>query len=226
MAGKSGNLNPGAGPSPRALALAAFVIALGLLAWRGSALLTSDNALPATATPLEASLMNVIEPVAGPGNARISVNTTASGGRTVLVLLDTAAGAQASTIENLVTAAARLDVAAGDLFVMQQVAFAKGAPGRPDAAAFGELSFLALLAGLLGWLAFVPREDIVFETVEEAPLRTLSPTPDRDRPLVPTPVRTARPPLPTSDAAELARKDPARAAEILRGWMNNRTDAA
>ena len=124
------------------------------------------------------------------------------------------------------TAAARLNVAAGDLFVMQQATFAKGAPGRPDAAAFGELSFLALLAGMLGWLAFVPREDIVFETVEDAPLRTLSPTPERDRTLVPTPVRTARPPLPTSDAAELARKDPTRAAEILRGWMNNRTDAA
>ena len=224
MAGRSSKLNSGAGPSPRALALAAFVIAFGLLAWRCSALLTSDNPLPATATPLEASLMNIIEPVAGPGNARISVNTSANGGRTVLVLLDANAGGQASTIEGLVTAAARLDVMAGDLLVMQQAAFAKGAPGRPDAAAYGELSFLALLAGLLGWLAFVLRAEMVFETVEEAPLRTIAPTPERA--LSSTPIRPVRTALPSSDAAELARKDPARAADILRGWMTNRTDAA
>ena len=224
MAGRSSKLDPGAGPSPRALALAAFVIALGLLAWRGSALLTSDNPLPATATPLEASLMNIVEPVAGPGNARISVNMSANGGRTVLVLLDTGAGAQASTIESLVTAAARLDVMAGDLFVMQQAAFAKGAPGRPDTAAYAEMSFLALLAGLLGWLAFVPRADMVFETVEEAPLRTTAPSPERT--LAPTPIHPVRTAPPSSDAAELARTDPARAADILRGWMTNRTDAA
>ena len=224
MAGRSSKLNPGAGPSPRALALAAFVIALGLLAWRGSALLTSDNPLPATATPLEASLMNIIEPVAGPGNARISVNTSVNGGRTILVLLDASAGGQASTIESLVTAAARLDVMAGDLFVMQQAAFAKGAPGRPDAAAYAEMSFLALLAGLLGWLTFLPRAEMVFETVEEAPLRTTAPTPERT--LTPMPIRPARTALPSSDAAELARKDPARAADILRAWMTNRTDAA
>ena len=224
MAGRSSKLNTGAGPSPRALALAAFVIALGLLAWRGSALLTSDNPLPATATPLEASLMNIIEPIAGPGNARISVNTSATGGRTVLVLLDADAGDQASTIESLVTAAARLDVMTGDLLVMQQAAFAKGAPGRPDAAAYGELAFLALLAGLLGWLAFVPREEMVFESIEEAPLRTLAPA--TERALASTPIHPVRTVQPTSDAAELARKDPARAADILRGWMTNRTDAA
>tara|TARA_R110002049_G_scaffold149630_2_gene312674 strand:- start:233 stop:907 length:675 start_codon:yes stop_codon:yes gene_type:complete len=224
MLGKSGNLNPGAGPSPRVLALAAFVIAFGLLAWRGSALLTTDNPLSATATPLEASLMNIIEPVAGSGNARISVNTSSDGARTVLVLLDAAASAQASTVESLVTAAARLDVLNGDLLVMQQATFAKGAPGRPDTAAYGELAFLALLAGLVGWLAFVPRDDMVFETVAEAPLRPLAPTPERI--LAPTPVRTVRASPATGDAAELARKDPARAAEILRGWMNNRTDAA
>lgn len=224
MAGRSSELNPGAGPSPRALALAAFVIALGILAWRGSALLTSDNPLPATATPIEVSLMNIIEPVAGPGNARISVNTSATGGRTVLVLLDAEAGAQASTIESLVTAAARLDVMAGDLFVMQQAVFAKGAPGRPDAAAYGELSFLALLTGLLGWLAFVPRDEMVFETVEDVPHGALGSTPERT--LAPTPIHPVRTALPPSDAAELARKDPARAADILRGWMINRTDAA
>ncbi|MFT5774102.1 hypothetical protein [Hyphomonas sp.] len=224
MAGRSSKLDPGAGPSPRALALAAFAIALGLLAWRGSELLTSDNPLPTTATPLDASLMNIIEPVVGPGNARISVNTSATGGRTVFVLLDAEAGAQASTIESLVTAAARLDVMTGDLFVMQQAVFAKGAPGRPDAAAYGELSFLALLAGLLGWLAFVPRAEMVFETVEERPHRALGSTPERT--LAPTPIHPVRTALPSSDAAELARKDPARAADILRGWMTNRTDAA
>lgn len=224
MAGRSSKLTSGAGPSPRALALAALVIALGLLAWRGSLLLTSDNPLPATATPLEASLMNIVEPVAGPGNARISVNTSATGGRTVLVLLDAGASAQASTIESLVTAAARLDIMTGDLFVMQQAAFAKGAPGRPDAAAYGELSFLALLAGLLVWLTFVPRAEMVFEAAEEAPLRTMAPTPERH--LVPAPIHPVRTALPVSDAAELARKDPARAADILRGWMTNRSDAA
>lgn len=225
MVGRSGNPNPGKGPSPRVLALAAFVIALGLLAWRGSAVLTSDYPLPATATRLEASLMNLIEPVAGPGNARISVSTSPAGGRTVLVLLDAAANAQASTIENLVIAAARLDVSAGDLFMMQQATFATGAPGRPDAAAFGELSLLALLAGLLGWLAFVARDDMVFETVEEAPLRPLASTPDHTSP-APRLERAPRSRVPAGDAAALARKDPARAADILRAWMNNRTDAA
>ncbi|KDA04314.1 hypothetical protein [Hyphomonas oceanitis] len=154
MASRSGKGKPGAGPSSRALAMAAFVIALGLLAWRGSTLLTADHPLPASATPLEVSLMNLVDPVAGPGNARISVTTTATGGRTVLVLLDAAEAAQASMIESLVTTAARLDVASGDLLVIQTAPFARGAPGRPDAEAYGELALLALLAGLAGWLGF------------------------------------------------------------------------
>ncbi|MBU1288953.1 MAG: hypothetical protein KJ871_14645 [Alphaproteobacteria bacterium] len=224
MAGRSGKLRSGAGPSSRALALAAFVIALGLLAWRGSTLLTADHALPASATPLEASLINLVDPVAGAGNARISVTTTAAGGRTVLVLLDAAEAARASTIESLVTTAARLDVAAGDLLVIQTAPFARGAPGRPDSQAYGELALLALLVGLAGWLGFAPRADseVPGTTTEhpkapmEAPVHSLTTT--AMRPLRTVPV--------TSDVADLARKDPARAADILRGWMKNETDAA
>ena len=224
MASRSGKRKSGAGPSSQALAMAAFVIALGLLAWRGSTLLTADHPLPASATPLEASLMNVVDPVAGPGNARISVTTTATGGRTVLVLLDAAEAAKASMIESLVTTAARLDVTSGDLLVIQTAPFARGAPGRPDAEAYGELALLALLAGLAGWLGFAPRMDsevpgMVREYPEappEAPVRSLATTPIR-------PLRTV--PV-TSDVADLARKDPARAADILRGWMKNGTDAA
>ena len=224
MAGRSGKLRSGAGPSSRALAMAAFVIALGLLAWRGSALLTVDHALPASATPLEASLMNLIDPVAGAGNARISVATTAAGGRTVLVLLDAAEAAKASTIESLVTTAARLDVAAGDLLVIQTAPFARGAPGRPDSQAYGELALLALLAGLAGWLGFAPRTDseVPGTTVQQPKAPMVAPV----RPLAPTAVRPLRTVPVTSDVAELARKDPARAADILRGWMKNGTDVA
>ena len=221
MAGRSGKRKPGAGPSSRALATAAFVIALGLLAWRGSTLLTADHPLPASATPLEASLMNLVDPVAGAGNARISVTTTATGGRTVLVLLE---AAKASTIESLVTTAARLDVAAGDLLVIQTAPFARGAPGRPDAEAYGELALLALLAGLAGWLGFASRTDSeVPRTVTEHPQ---APIEAPVRPLATTAVRPLRTVPVTSDVAELARKDPARAAVILRGWMKNGTDAA
>jgi hypothetical protein len=223
MAGRSGRLNPGAGASPRALALTAFVIALGLLAWRGSVLLTSDSALPVTATPLEASLMNIIDPVVGTGNARISVNTADTGARTVLVLLDAAASSQASTIEGLVTAAARMDVAAGDLLITQKAEFVRGTPGRPDTRAYGELAMLALLVGMLGWMAFVPQAESVAEVAIDPPLHTLV---TEQRAIAPAPVRTVRTAVPTTDAADLVRKDPARAADILRGWMANRTDAA
>ena len=211
MAGRSGKLRSGAGPSSRALAMAAFVIALGLLAWRGSALLTADHALPASATPLEASLMNLVDPIAGAGNARISVTTTAAGGRTVLVLLDAAEAAKASMIESLVTTAARLDVAAGDLLVI-------------DSQAYGELALLALLAGLAGWLGFAPRTDseVPGATMEHPKAPMEAPV----RPLTTTAVRPLRTVPVTSDVADLARKDPARAADILRGWMKNGTDAA
>jgi flagellar biosynthesis/type III secretory pathway M-ring protein FliF/YscJ len=207
----------------RALALAAFLIAAGLLGWRASLLLTATNTPPAHASPLETSLLNLVEPVAGPGKARISVTRDAGAGRTVLVLLDVSASDSAPTIERLVQTAARLDPGAGDALVIEQAAFARGTPGRPSSSAYGELSMLGLLAALLGWLAFGPARETETAASVEAPHHPAS-TPLR--PMTEPALRPVRTALPSADAADLVRKDPARAADILRGWMSGGSDAA
>ena len=201
-------------PSTRALALAACVVALGLLVWRGSEVMTRTPASPGPLSQSEASLLSVAEAVAGQGHVRVSMARQAGKGRQVLVLVDEKSAIDDATLVNVVTLAGGLSDGDGDRVTIQRVPFAAGVTGAPTSHDWAELSLLALLAGLTGWIGLTaPRReaDAPVELVQEA-------LPARRMAEPAAPVKPASP-AQSGEAADLARRDPARAADVVRGWM-------
>jgi len=211
--------------STRAVALFALVIAGVLGSWRASDLFTQPVEAWVPGSAVEASLMGILEPVAGKGNIRLSVMGDGSSGRSVLILLASDASETAPTLQRLATSAILLSPEAGDQLIIEQADFARGVAGRPDAAGWTELGLYALLCGLLAWVGFRA-------PLEAAPEGKGAGAPDERKParaestdIIPGPkLRPVRQPDP--DAASLVRKDPARTASILRSWMRGEGDAA
>jgi hypothetical protein len=211
--GRSGT-SRGATPSTRALAFAACAVALGLLAWRGSDIVSRAPASPGPLSQSEASLLSVAEAMAGQGHVRISIVRHPGAIRQVLLLLDDKASVDDGMLTNTISMAAGLDAAKGERVDLQRVAFAPGVTGAPLPRDWAELSLLALLAGLLGWIGFKSdrREETPVELVQESlPARMTS-----------QPAEPAIRPAPShdDDAADLARRDPGRAADVVRAWMS------
>ena len=216
----SGNSTQAMGAGPvRLLAALACALALGLLAWRGAGLLTQPGPL-AAASPAEAALADVLSPIAGPGLSRVSLSWNAEGGRTLLLLIDESAAPRLGDLQRIAPVAAGLSAEKGDRLVIETVTFATGLPGRPGLAAWAELIGLAalvLLAGLITHLsgrsapAPVPATQIL-----PAPVPMSQPA-ERPR----EPVRAIRPVPAAEPAAEIARRDPAKAAAVVRGWMRS-----
>jgi flagellar biosynthesis/type III secretory pathway M-ring protein FliF/YscJ len=207
----------------RPLAMLACALALGLLCWRGAALLTGPG-MPVSASPAEAALADVLSPVAGPGLSRLSVTYNAEGGRTVLLLVDDRASARLPELQRIAPIAAGIIPERGDKLIIETVAFAEGLPGRPDAAAWAELAGLAALVLIGGVLALMAGQSapipVPAAQILPAPLPAERP---REAPRAVRPVAAA----PSPDAAvEIARRDPARAAAVVRGWMNAKDDPA
>ncbi|ABI78752.1 hypothetical protein HNE_1391 [Hyphomonas neptunium ATCC 15444] len=210
------------GRAIRLAALAVVFLALSLGVWRASSLLTGGADSPRS--PAEASLSTLIDPIAGPGNARTSVAFNAEGGRTVFVLLDAPAAPVAGDLQRILPEAAGLDFTRGDKLIIEQAAFARGLPGRPDTAAWLEL-------GALGLISFISA-GMALATLRRSPV-----------PAIPAPVREperahsgprsdilrpSRPvmPAPVAEAGDVAKRDPVRSAAVLRGWMTGGEDAS
>ena len=214
----SGNSTQAMGAGPvRLLAALACALALGLLAWRGAGLLTQPGP-PAAASPAEAALADVLSPIAGPGLSRVSLSWNAEGGRTLLLLIDESAAPRLGDLQRIAPVAAGLSAEKGDRLVIETVTFATGLPGRPGLAAWAELVGLAalvLLAGLITHLSgrSAPVPAPATQTLS-APMAMSQPA-ERPR----EPVRAIRPVPAAEPAAEIARRDPARAAAVVRGWM-------
>lgn len=206
----------------RPLAMLACALALCLLCWRGAALLTGPGT-PASASPAEAALADVLAPVAGPGLSRLSVTFNAEGGRTILLLVDDRAGDRLPELQRIAPLAAGLIPERGDRLVIETVTFAEGLPGRPDAAAWAELGCLGALVLIAGALAFLSGR----AAPQPVPVAQILPAPQAEERLrdAPRPVRPlpAAPP-PSTGAVDMARRDPARAAAVVRGWMSARDD--
>lgn len=214
-------ISHGATPSTRAFALAACMIAIGLMVWRGGDILTRAPASPGPLSQTESALLSVAEAVAGQGHVRVSLARQPGRGRQVLVLLDEKSAVEDATLVRLITSAAGLSEAGGDRVDLQRVAFAPGVSAAPRPADWAELSLLALLAGLTGWLGLKaggPKAAGPVEVVREV-------LPARMAPQLTDPAK-ASVPARSGEAADLARNDPARAADVVRGWMGTRGDAA
>ena len=215
------------GPEGRAMRLAALVIlaiAVSLGVWRAASLLTGPDLT--ARSPAEASISGLVDPVAGAGRSRVSVTYNSEGGRTVFVLLDSAAGGAAPELRRILPVASGLDTSGADRLIIEQTQFARGLPGHPDSAAWMELGGLGLICLIAAGMA-VASLRTRGEIAQSARPRSL---PEREEAGPrPEPVRTLRPvapaPLP-ADAADVARRDPARAAAVLRGWMQSREDAS
>lgn len=212
--------------STRAVALFALVIAVVLGTWRASDLFTQPVEEWVPGSAIEASLMGILEPVAGKGNIRLSVTGDGGSARSVLILLASDASETAPTLQRLTTSAILLSPEAGDQLVIEQADFARGVAGRPDTAGWIELGLYGLLCGLLAWVGFraKPEPEQTARTAdapaERSPAR-MTASPDVIAAPKPRPLRQ-----PDPDAASLVRKDPARTASILRSWMRGEGDAA
>jgi len=206
------------GQSPvRLLAALAFALALGLLAWRSAGLLTRPGP-PAAASPAEAALADVLAPVAGPGLSRVSLSGNAGGGHTLLLLIDESAAPRLGDLQRIAPIAAGLSAEAGDRLVIETLPFATGLPGRPDLAAWAELAGLAALVVFAGLIAHLSGRSA---PLGAPPPQILSPPLPVPRPAERSrePVRAIRPLPAAGPAAEIARRDPAAAAAVVRGWM-------
>lgn len=211
-----------AGRAIRLAALAVVFLALSLGVWRASSLLTGGSDVPRS--PAESSLTSLIDPIAGPGNSRTSIAFNAEGGRTVFVLLDASAAPVAGDLQRILPEAAGMDFKRGDKLIIEQAAFARGLPGRPDTAAWLELGALGLI--------FLISAGIALATLRQSPPPAVAaPVRDVERAYSEPRAETLRPlrpvvPVPAAEASDVAKRDPARAAEVLRGWMSGREEAS
>ena len=213
-------------PTTRALALLALVLVISLGCWRASNLVTQPEDAWVPGSQVEASLFGILEPVAGKGNLRLSVTEHNGAARTVLILLSSDAGDTAPTIERLANSVAMIEPAAGDQLIVEHAEFANGLPGRLSVEGWVELGLFGAICALLVWIGsgasevgsakapvsaeHKPAMPVRLDQIENAP----SPKP--------RPVRQIDPDM----VADLARKNPARSASILRDWMRGEGDVA
>ena len=214
-----------AGPSTQAVALFACLIVILLGCWRGTSLFTQpvDEWVPGS--DVEASLMGILEPVAGKGNIRLSV-TGKGTSHSVLILLATRASEAAPTLERLTISALMMNPEEGDQLVIEQAAFARGVPGRPSAAGWTELGLYGALLAMLAWIGLKPSDAAPVADAKRA--KTAEPVEAALEPALVEKRVKAKPALTAEPgaAAKLVQKDPARTASILRSWMHGEGGSA
>lgn len=211
----------------RIAAIVALVLALGLLGARGMQLVSQPGAAVA-GSALETRLTHMLEPVVGEGHVRVSVTRDGSRSKTIFAVVNTlpeAAPEKLETIQRILEMGAGVNLAAGDRIVIEELAFASALPGELSGADYFELAGLVGLIGLLGWVALSAREAVpqaaavnVTATAAPADERAIAPEPEPIRRVT----STTRP----ADVSGLVKADPARAAEVVRGWMNGKAGAA
>lgn len=206
-------------PTARLLALAAFVLAAGLLSLRAYDLFGTPEAKP-VGSAAERELTYLLEPITGEDRIRVSV--TGHSAKTVLIMIDGESGsdlrALRSRIENILVASIGFSPDA-DTLTLSQFPFARGVGASLTPFEIAELTGLGLLSFVLLGVMFAP-----------APVAAPgSPTPARERPI--EPARHSRPAPqvlePNQDldnAATLAETQPSQTANLVRDWMSYRED--
>jgi flagellar biosynthesis/type III secretory pathway M-ring protein FliF/YscJ len=225
MARRPDTLTNRSSPPIAALAIVALMLTLMMGGWRASQMMLTGSTTQ-TSNAAETSLLQIIDPIVGAGNARISVTGEAEDGRVAVVLLNRLSGevspAQMAAVERLISAAMNVTETSADQVLIEYADFATGAPGQLTPAQYGELMGFIGLAGLLSWMALATRAERIEVRSEVMPMVHIDPV--STPPQILTPVATESD-VPET-AAEMIRRDPSRAADVLRGWMSGKEDAA
>lgn len=206
-------------PTTRLLALAAFVLAAGLLSLRAFDLFGTPETEPVGGA-VERELTYLLEPLTGEDRIRVSV--TGHSPKSVLVMIDGEVGSDLRSvrtqIENILVASIGFDLER-DSLTLSQFPFARGVGASLTSFEIAELTGLGLLSLLLLGVAFTP-------AATPAPAPT---APTRERPI--EAARQARPSPqllePNQDleaASTLAEAQPSQTANLVRDWMSYRED--
>jgi len=205
-------------PTTRILTLIALFLAAGVLSIRAADLFTTPAQAPQNGSATERSLINLLEPVAGTGNIRVSIHGRFD--RTVLVLFN---GPQVATedseaitleIETITKAALALDTARETL-TLSQFPFATTSQASISSLEMAELVGLGLLCALLTVMLIAPpsRTDAEHKTLPQ------------DVTAQPSNLRLVKePPAAQVDAeidraAQIAVNDPTGTARLIRQWI-------
>ena len=207
-------------PTTRLIILAAFLLAVGLFAFRGYDTLTAMKSEP-VGSALERELTYLLEPIAGPNKVRVSV--TSRSPKTVLVMIDGDIGTDLrplrTRIETILVASIGFKIEQ-DTLTLSQFPFARGIGGTLTVLQIAELTGLGLLGALLLIAGLTPGREMVQPRAvpERAPLQSESPRQARLAP----PAAPTRAEL--TDATALAESKPNETAHVVRGWMSYAED--
>ncbi|MEO0450780.1 MAG: hypothetical protein AAFZ74_10735 [Pseudomonadota bacterium] len=209
-------------PPMRLLALAAFLLAAGLLSLRAYDLFGSVKS-ESVGNSVERELTYLLEPITGSDRVRVSM--TGEEPKSVLIMVDgdiaTDLRPLRTRIENILMASVGFD-AETDTLTLTQFPFARGVGGTLTPFQIAELTGLGLLSLILLITTLSPQR--VASVVAPAP----APAPVRAEPLM---ARTSRlpaslPPDPNTlhEASTLAETHPKDTAKLVKGWMSYAED--
>ena len=209
-------------PITRLLALAAFLLAAGLLSLRAYDLFGSVNSEP-VGNSVERELTYLLEPITGSDRVRVSV--TGRTPKSVLVMVDgeiaTDLRPLRSRVENILAASIGFD-ADSDTLTLTQFPFARGVGGTLTPFQIAELTGLSLLSLILLFIMLTPQRSSDVATLAPAP------EPARPEPLMPRASRLPAPlpvePSELSEASALAETNPQDTARLVKGWMSYAED--
>lgn len=203
-------------PYPRLIALAALILAAGLLSFRAYDVFGGVESEP-VGSALERELTYLLEPITGAEKVRVSV--TGRVDRTVLVMIDGDMGSdlrtQRTQIENILTASLGFDPAR-DALTLTQFPFARGVGGSLTVFEIAELTGLGLLCAMLfAGLIGAPSASARTETPDPAPRRA---QPVLQPARLPAPQTSMDADL--NDAAKLAEANPNETASLVQDWLS------
>lgn len=207
-------------PNTRLFALAAFILAAGLLSLRAYDVFGSLKAEPIGSTA-EQEITYLLEPITGADKVRVSM--TGLSEKTVLIMIDGEVSTDLrplrTQVENVLSASIGFD-AERDTLTLSQFPFARGVGGKLTPLQIGELTGLGLLCLLLAGQAFSPRQ-VAAPTAPPRQPDPISPMPHQPARLAPP---RAAPEPDYQNAATLAETKPDDTAKLVRGWMTYAED--
>ena len=207
-------------PTLRLLALAAFLLAAGLLALRAYDVFGAVKSEP-VGSSVERQLTYLLEPITGTDRVRVSVTGLAP--KTVLIMVDGELVSDLrplrTRIENILQASIGFDVEA-DKLTLSQFPFARGVGGSLTPFQIAELTGLSLLSLIL--LVILLTSQRQSEVASTSPQRTAIQAPP------PRPQHRAAPmtaePNDLREASALAEANPQETANLVRGWLSYAED--